>query len=167
MLGTLGRDPERLWTVKELASALGQPATKLYHHMKLLEAAELVVDAETRLVSGIVEHRYRCAQRSIALDEALIGIPALRDDILGSVVSLVDRTRSDLLRYLHRADVDLEQVGVHHAVVHLTDAERAEALERLEALVEEIVARRDEAERTGAPRYAVFTLMHPFDEPEP
>jgi len=63
VLDLVGSEPTRLWTVKDLAAALGQPVTKLYHHVKLLAASDLIVDAETRVVSGIVEHRYRCAQR--------------------------------------------------------------------------------------------------------
>src|SRR6478672_1411006 len=79
MLELLARDPARVGTVKELAHQMQQPVTRLYHHMKLQEAANLVIDAETRLVSGIVEHRYRCAQRSINRDENMFGGADTRD----------------------------------------------------------------------------------------
>ena len=54
MLELLAKDPSRTWTVKEIAAQMGQPVTRLYHHMKLLEATHLVIDAETRIVQEFV-----------------------------------------------------------------------------------------------------------------
>ncbi len=52
----------RVLSVKELAAELGEPKTKLYRHIKLLEAAGFIRVAATRLVSGIVEQRYQACQ---------------------------------------------------------------------------------------------------------
>jgi len=52
-------------SVKELAEQLGEPQTKLYRHVKVLEAAGLIRVAATRLVSGIVEQRYQAAQHDL------------------------------------------------------------------------------------------------------
>jgi len=59
-------------SVKELAKHLGEPQTKLYRHVKQLEAAGLIEVAATRLVSGILEQRYRARQRDLRLSAALI-----------------------------------------------------------------------------------------------
>jgi DNA-binding MarR family transcriptional regulator len=40
-------------SVKELAEELGEPQTKLYRHVKQLEAAGLIRIAASRMVSGI------------------------------------------------------------------------------------------------------------------
>jgi DNA-binding transcriptional ArsR family regulator len=58
-------------SVKELAQILGEPQTKLYRHVKQLEAAGLIEVAATRLVSGILEQRYRARQRDLRLSAAL------------------------------------------------------------------------------------------------
>jgi DNA-binding transcriptional ArsR family regulator len=58
-------------SVKELAQHLGEPQTKLYRHIKQLEAAGLIEVAATRMVSGIMEQRYRARQRDLRLSEAL------------------------------------------------------------------------------------------------
>src|ERR1700750_802967 len=71
VLTLLMRDHERTWTVKEIATELGQSVTKLYHHVNLLEQVGLIRDVETRLVSGIVEHRYASGQRGLEFDDAL------------------------------------------------------------------------------------------------
>jgi DNA-binding transcriptional ArsR family regulator len=58
-------------SVKELAQHLGEPQTKLYRHVKQLEAAGLIEVAATRMVSGILEQRYRARQRDLRLSAAL------------------------------------------------------------------------------------------------
>jgi len=58
-------------SVKELAQHLGEPQTKLYRHVKQLEAAGLIEVAATRMVSGILEQRYRARQRDLRLSPAL------------------------------------------------------------------------------------------------
>lgn len=69
----LGRSSDqRVMSVKELAEALGEPQTRLYRHMKVLESAGLIEVAATRLVSGIVEQRYRLTQRDFQLGPGLL-----------------------------------------------------------------------------------------------
>lgn len=60
-----------IMSVKELAKQLGEPQTKLYRHMKQLEVAELIEVAATRMVSGILEQRYRARQSDLRLSAAL------------------------------------------------------------------------------------------------
>jgi DNA-binding transcriptional ArsR family regulator len=67
------RTAPKVRSVKELAEELGEPQTKLYRHIKQLEARDLIHVAETRLVSGIVEHRYRAGQWSLDMDPAFFG----------------------------------------------------------------------------------------------
>jgi DNA-binding transcriptional ArsR family regulator len=55
-----------IMSVKELAARLGEPQTKLYRHVKQLEAAGLIRVAATRMVSGILEQRYQACQRDFA-----------------------------------------------------------------------------------------------------
>ena len=71
-LDTHGPDGELpVMSVKELAQRLGEPQTKLYRHVKQLEAAGLIEVAATRMVSGILEQRYRARQRDLRLSAAL------------------------------------------------------------------------------------------------
>ena len=60
-----------IMSVKELAKQLGEPQTKLYRHIKQLEAAELIEVAATRMVSGIQEQRYRVRQGDLRLSAEL------------------------------------------------------------------------------------------------
>src|SRR5215475_8348684 len=62
------QDELPVMSVKELAARLGEPQTKLYRHVRQLEAAGLIRVASTRLVSGIVEQRYQASQRDLMFD---------------------------------------------------------------------------------------------------
>jgi DNA-binding transcriptional ArsR family regulator len=59
-------------SVKELAAALGEPQTKLYRHVRQLEAAGLIRVAATRVVSGIIEQRYQACQWDVRLGPGML-----------------------------------------------------------------------------------------------
>jgi DNA-binding transcriptional ArsR family regulator len=58
-------------SVKELAADLGEPQTKLYRHVKHLESAGLIRAVTSRLVSGIVEHRYQASRADVIIGDDL------------------------------------------------------------------------------------------------
>jgi DNA-binding transcriptional ArsR family regulator len=66
-----GRDL-RIMSVKELAAELGEPQTKLYRHVRQLEAAHLIKVAATRMVSGILEQRYQACQRELNFGRSFV-----------------------------------------------------------------------------------------------
>src|SRR5215207_4168204 len=74
-------------SVKELAVALGTTQTKLYYHVNLLEGADLIRVAATRLVSGIVEKRYAATTYRLSVDRALLPPAASGDDGLEVLLS--------------------------------------------------------------------------------
>jgi DNA-binding transcriptional ArsR family regulator len=75
-------------SVKEIAARLGEPQTKLYRHVKHLEAAGLIRVAATRLVSGIVEQRYQASQQELHLDRRFMRAHA--DESQGALSALFD-----------------------------------------------------------------------------
>ncbi|MFD5431187.1 ArsR/SmtB family transcription factor [Kitasatospora sp. NPDC127067] len=96
ILGALQSSEDRPLTAKELAATLNEPQTKLYRHIKQLEKAGLVLVAGTRLVSGIVESRYRVAQGAIRLaPEMFTADSPARSEAYEAVVAAMDRVRSD------------------------------------------------------------------------
>jgi DNA-binding transcriptional ArsR family regulator len=59
-------------SAKELAAHLGESQTKLYRHIRQLEAAGLIRVAATRMVSGILEQRYQACQRDLSLGSGFL-----------------------------------------------------------------------------------------------
>lgn len=78
-------------SVKELAAELGEPQTKLYRHVRQLEAAGLIRVASTRMVSGILEHRYQASQQDLTFGRGFLREHA--DESTGFLRTLLDRFR--------------------------------------------------------------------------
>jgi DNA-binding transcriptional ArsR family regulator len=93
ILGVLMERPDDLpvMSVKEIAARLGEPQTKLYRHVKHLEAAGLIRVAATRMVSGILEQRYQACQKDLQLDRGFMRAHA--DETEGALSALFDGFR--------------------------------------------------------------------------
>jgi DNA-binding transcriptional ArsR family regulator len=79
-------------SVKEIAARLGEPQTKLYRHVKHLEAAGLIRVAATRVVSGILEQRYQASQRNFSFDRSFMRAHA--DEFEGALTAIFDGFRA-------------------------------------------------------------------------
>jgi DNA-binding transcriptional ArsR family regulator len=82
-------------SVKELAAELGEPQTKLYRHVRQLEAAGLIRVASTRMVSGILEQRYQASQRDLVLGRGILREHA--EETTGAMQVILDRFRDGFL----------------------------------------------------------------------
>ena len=152
-------------TVKELAELLDLPPTRLYYHINQLEAPGLIRVVETRLVSGIVEKRYRASSARLSIDRALLGSgvggadPALE----AMLAAILDGTREGILR---SAQAGLIDPGVEspregglllgRRWLRLTPEQAARLYDRLVALVQELEA---EAPAPDAPDHAYELLL--------
>lgn len=125
----------QVMTVKELAAELSSPPTRLYRHVKQLLAAGLIEVAETRLVSGIVESRYRACQDELTLGPGLLDRSS-RSEVAGAVSAVFAGYRTRLLAAL--ADSSDDNVPFVASIGTRLSAERAEEFRvRLKALVTE------------------------------
>jgi len=96
----------RLMSVKEIAEELGEPQTKLYRHIRQLEGVGVIRDAETRLVSGIVEHRYAPGQRELRIEGSVLGRMG-EDDASASVAAVIDGFRDHFVTLIRSGGVRL------------------------------------------------------------
>lgn len=150
------------WSAKELATALDVPQTRLYHHIELLLERDLIRVAEQRVVSGIIETRYRVAALSLRLDPNLIssggpGEAAARDVLL----AVFDEVRHDLERVFAQAHVESARGAgrpfITRSVARLTTERAGELRRRLEALLEEYDTPSNEA---GTETYRLLIAMY-------
>ena len=87
----------RPWSVKELATALGVPQTRLYHHVEQLLAHDFIRPVERRVVSGIIETRYRVTALSFQLDRRMFeGDDAPREILHDTLVAVFDTARDEV-----------------------------------------------------------------------
>jgi len=102
ILETMVARVDSAWTAKELAAALGVPQTRLYHHIELLLERDLIRLASQRVVSGIIESRYRVAALSFRLDHRLLsGDPSLHEAGRDLLHTVFDSAREEVARALH------------------------------------------------------------------
>lgn len=158
-------------TTKQVAEALGEKPTRLYHHMEALEAAGLVVLEKTRPNRGTVEKYYRAAGRKVQIDGSLLA--SSDPDALGEMRTLVtdplEQTLADLRESLR--DRRFERSPRHPRsiigrVPLALSAEDQDALHReVHALLEKWEARSEAggAETTNL-TIALFAISPPTKE---
>ena len=159
VLGEGARAQPRVWTVKQLAEAIGVPPGKLYWHVKQLLAVDMIQVAEVAVVGGIIEQRYRVAQVGFRVE-----IDKLDDETTGNedTIALAEAAGDEFLNQLRsavmsgRAFISEEQSLAHSPHVRtigttmdtrIPQAKAAEIAERLAALIEELEA--NEHDETG------------------
>ena len=131
-------------TTKQAAGVLGQPPTRLYHHVAALERAGLIRLRETRPNRGTIEKYYEVAARRFELRDMPRGAKraqAARDvATMGMVV--FDQARDELVRALARPRAGTRPVmAAMRAVLRLSEHEARTLLRDLVALVRRARAR--------------------------
>lgn len=154
------------WSVKELATAIGVPQTRLYHHIDLLLERDLIRPAAQRIVSGIIETRYRVAALSLRLDPALLtGEGEAGAEASAVITSVFDGARTDLARALRNAATAAsgaeapDRPLLTRGLAKVTPARAAELRARLEAMLGEFDA--DDTE-PATRAYGFVVAMYPI-----
>jgi DNA-binding transcriptional ArsR family regulator len=135
-------------SVKELAQHLGEPQTKLYRHVKQLEAAGLIEVAATRMVSGILEQRYRARQRDLRLSAALFRQHA--DESETAVRSAFDAFLTGVFNRARKQDWPSDGPDKPVMLVY-DDRVSPEAAERIRARLEDVTQEIARAEAGDTP----------------
>jgi DNA-binding transcriptional ArsR family regulator len=178
ILETFGHHERQPLTVKEMARSLGEPVTKLYYHVNLMEQHGLVLVASSRLVSGILEKRYLPAAERFEVDKGILAAGTLvAHEAMRSVVSSVfQAAQADIEDAVHagRARLDeaedegdgAEPVLLSKGLDRLTHAEAVVFRQRLQALFAEFSKHSGAAAGTGRGRRtrdgAGTDERHPF-----
>lgn len=99
-------------TVTELADLLGVARTRLYYHVRLLESHDLVAVAETHVVAGITEKRYRVTAFRLSVDKALFGSSDGDQAPLDVYLSVVlDEVATEIRRAVAAGLIDFDSSG--------------------------------------------------------
>jgi|HubBroStandDraft_2_1064218.scaffolds.fasta_scaffold145007_2 DNA-binding transcriptional ArsR family regulator len=162
----------RVMSVKELAAELSEPQTKLYRHVKLLEATGLIRVAASRLVSGILEQRYQAGQSDLRFGPGLMRDEATADETVALVTALFDQYRDRFLAARQadqvRGDADLPPGESYRksvmslAEVRVPVARAAAIRDRLQDLIEDLDQPGDETE-DGVPVNVLIAYYSPAD----
>jgi DNA-binding transcriptional ArsR family regulator len=144
-------------SVKELAAELGEPQTKLYRHVRQLEAAGLIEVASTRMVSGILEQRYQACQQDLKLSRGLLQEhPEESADVAQTVF---DRWRDGLFAAYQRYEAEIAPEPYRKPMTVMIDirvspAKAAEVKNKLQEIIRDIGD-----EGTEDPRGVLLNLL--------
>ncbi len=137
ILETMVQRQDPAWSVKELAAAMGVPQTRLYHHVDQLVAHDLLRAVERRVVSGIIETRYRVSALSIQLDRRMFaGDGAPREILHDTLAAVFDTARDEVETAIAGGAIgnepaDEERLLVTRGLTRLTPIRAAELRRRL------------------------------------
>jgi DNA-binding transcriptional ArsR family regulator len=154
-------------TVKGIADSLQLSPKSLYYHVNLLEKHGLIRVVDTRLVSGIVEKRYRATAYLFMFNELNSGEGATAASrALEAVSSIFAITTDDIRIGLESGAIDpgddagtSERLSLEWNLIDLSDAKRDELEKRLRELFEEYASHDSDDSEQHAFRY--ISLMFP------
>jgi DNA-binding transcriptional ArsR family regulator len=166
LLETMVTRQDPAWSVKELAAVLGVPQTRLYHHIELLCDRGLLRAVEQRVVSGIIETRYRVAARSFQLDRKLFAgdTDEAREILTGMLDAVFTRAREEVEEAV-RFDASVldkdapihRQLFLSRGLARLSPARAEELRARFHALEEEF----DNDDAPDAEPYGFVVALYP------
>lgn len=146
----------------ELAALMEVPVTRLYHHLKHLEARGLIRVVATRRVGAVTERRYQVVALSLRLDESVI--PTLPPpDLVRAAGALFDSAKLGLQRAIEAGRFGALD-DTEHGLLSFLEARvgpdrQGEFVRRLKALIDEFAD--DPDEPADGSRFTVFTAAFP------
>jgi len=155
-------------TVKEIGLALRIAPKKLYYHVNMLEQRALIRVVGTRLVSGLVEKRYRAAAYLFEFqDIAPAGGTPDEESRYEVAARLYDMTRDELRLSVRNGLVDLADGAAPERALQLSwrlsrlpSGAAPELYARLEQLAEEYETA-EQAPDTGVGTYRLLLSLFP------
>lgn len=149
-------------TAKQAAEVLGEPPTRLYHHVAALERAGLIRLKETRQNRGTTEKYYEASKRVGPFGKEAIKDKDARRDLAAMGFVVFDQARNELAKALASEDEPENLVAVR-AVFRLSPKAARELQKELLDVLKKMRTREKPA-RGKTRRYALTIAMVPTDE---
>ena len=149
-------------TAKQAAEVLGEPPTRLYHHVAALERAGLIRLRETRQNRGTTEKYFEASGPLRPVGEEVLKDKDARSDLASMGLVVFNQATNELARALASDDVPDNLVAVR-AVFRLTPSAANELRRDLVGILKKLRARKKPA-RGKTRRYALTLAMVPTEE---
>lgn len=145
-------------TTKQVAEALGEKPTKLYHHVEALDRVGLIELHSTRPNRGTLEKYFRAVARSFRADASLFSTGEQSSEVAAIGADLLLRSAEEL-----RA-LDMDALGgAEPMVVQLRATVGPERIQRLQgeiqALVDRLVEEDDDAGQGSEEETVTYQLV--------
>ena len=160
-------------TVKQVASELDMPPTKLYYHIDKLEKHKLIVLVDTRVVSGIIEKHYQVSAWHVRVAKHLLSSDEPSGEGLNIAVNtFFDTARDDLHNAVDKGYVEWDDEGerhkglsLHTGTMHLTEEQAADLYREVEAIFRRYADLDEKQQDTpDTSQYRTFYVLFPQDK---
>jgi predicted transcriptional regulator len=165
LLGMMAHEPT---TVKQMADELNTTPHRLYYHIRMLEKADVIKVADTRLVNGIVEKFYQTTAIEFIIERGMLNFDTDEgmqgfDVILSEVL---DKTREDIKRSGRAGIIDPDEKAPHpdalllrRGIVYLRPEQAAKVYEEFQRILMEMMSAEPSAE--GVKPYIMQFAFYP------
>jgi DNA-binding transcriptional ArsR family regulator len=159
-------------TTKQVAGILGQPPTRLYHHVAALERVGLVRLARTQQRRGALEKYYLAVAKTFSADSRLFSSPRarqVREAGVGVAAQILENTSADLGALFERGEgpATLEQeVVLTYLEVRGRPRELKAIRARLMKFITSLSGSRPQADTTG-PTHRLTIAYFPLVKASP
>ncbi|HEX7190378.1 MAG TPA: helix-turn-helix domain-containing protein [Thermoanaerobaculia bacterium] len=159
LLELFARQPR---TAKQAAEVLGEPPTRLYHHVSALERAGLIRLRETRQNRGTTEKYYEAIAPLRPIGKEALKDKDARRDLASMGLVVFDQARNELVKTLVSDEVPENLVAVR-AVYRLTPKAARELRKELTDVLKRLRGR-EKPPRGKTQRYALTIALVPTEE---
>jgi DNA-binding transcriptional ArsR family regulator len=161
---------EQTMTAKQVAVALGENPTKLYHHVQVLEALGLIELVRTEQKRGTTEKYYHAIAESYTIDEQLMagmaqsteGLDTFDSAIKGIFAVTQDEIRASLAAKLFDPNDKLTSGRIIRSFFRASPKQIAALNKKLSAWVEACEAADD---KDGELAYSFMVAFYPIKDP--
>ena len=159
-------------TTKQVAEALGEKPTRLYHHVDKLEKVGLIRLTHTRQNRGATEKYYETVARSFRAGAELFAEGDAGDQahaLRPMIHTVFDNTTAELLRLLdsQQSEKLIEDEGLlSYVEMHITQEQVDTIQEKLKDLLEYMQGLEDpetDAEKEKLRKYRLTLAYYPLD----
>ena len=151
-------------TTMQVAAALGEPPTRLYHHVNALERAGILRLARTRQVRGTTEKYFEVARKTVGAVDGGEVTGSMKGSLRSLAHLMFEEARADLLAAIadtSKLEKDTAPVALR-MLVSVSPAQLVQIRRKILALLESI---RKECKRqppsSGALRWALTVAFAP------
>ena len=145
---------KNICTTKQAAKALGEPPTKLYHHVEILKKAGVIKLVKTKQNRGTTEKYYETVASNIRISPSLLESSATAELVSNELYNLVKDKISETLHGVTESfeeHVKSESPGKNPVTtwnynVHLTEKKKAE----FDEMVQKWLQKNTDPEESGA-----------------
>ena len=168
----LGEFVEEARTTKQVAEILGEPPTRLYHHVDALARHGLLVLEREVPKRGTTEKYYRAVARQFRVDESCLADPAFVDENTKLVTAMLDEARVGLFKSLEEAAADPEEALYSTATSGLINATEKDIEKAADTLINQIdrlvnkPAAKTKSKKEPRQSYRIMLLIFPEIPPD-